>query len=220
MGALLPVAFAGATVPVLLLQSYGGEAVFRTYLFALPWLAFLAARACTPSSAQHVRLPVRTWRLIAVCAVTIPCLLLAYFGYEKANYFSGSDVAASRWWEQHAPRHSALGLIAQNFPSRLTGKYAYARISLSSPTLTDEGGVRYRAIRRSDLRRIVRMLRHVGGRNRYLAITPSQERFSDLYGLLPPGSFARLRHLLAHSRQFRLVYHNGQAEIYKVIERG
>jgi hypothetical protein len=89
---------------------------------------------------------------------------------------------------------------------------------LSSPTLTDEGGVRYRPIRHSDLRKIVHML-DVGARHRYLAITPSQERFSDLYGLLPPGSFTRLRHLLAHSPQFRLVYRNGQAEIYKVVER-
>ena len=162
-----------------------------------------------------VRPPCRP--IVAVAAVTTPCLLLAYFGYEKANYFTGSDVAAARWWEQHAPRHSALGLVAQNFPSRLTGRYASARISEAAPALTDEGGVLYRAIRRSDLRQIVRMLDGVGGRNRYLAITPSQERFSDLWGLLPPGSFARLRYLLAHSPQFRIVYSNGQAEIYKVI---
>jgi hypothetical protein len=214
---VLPVAFATAPLLVLFLQSYGGEAIFRTYLFALPWLAFLAAAACMPSTAPHVRLPARLWRFLAVAAVIAPCLLIAYFGYEKANYFSRSDVAAARWWEQHAPRHSALGLVAQNFPSRLTARYAYARKAEAAPTLTDEGGVRYREIRRSDLRRIVRMLDGVGGRNRYLAITPSQERFSDLYGLLPPRSFARLRYLLAHSPQFRIVYSNGQAEIYKVI---
>jgi hypothetical protein len=213
---VLPLALAAAPLVVFFLQSYGGEAVFRTYLFALPWLVFFAAAACVPSTAPHVRVPVRLWRFVAVAAVTTPCLLLAYFGYEKANYFTGSDVAAARWWEQHAPRHSALGLVAPNYPSRLTGRYAYARIS-GAPALTDEGGVRYRAIRRSDLRGIVRMLDGVGGhnRNRYLAITPSQERFSDLYGLLPPGSFARLRYLLGHSPQFRIVYSNGQAEIYK-----
>lgn len=216
---VLPIAFAAAPLPVFFLQSYGGEAVFRTYLFALPWLVFLAAAACMPSTAQHVRLPIRAWRFVAVAAVMTPCLLLAFFGYEKANYFGSSDVAAARWWEQHAPRHSALGLIAQNFPSRLTGRYAYARISEASPALTDEGRVRYRAIRPSDLRRIVRMFADVGGRNRYLVINPSQERFSDLYRLLPPGSFAQLRYLLAHSRLFRIVYRNGQAEIYKVLER-
>jgi hypothetical protein len=215
---VLPVAFAAAPLPVFFLQSYGGEAVFRTYLFALPWLVFLAAAACTPSTAPHVRLAVRAWRFVALAAVMTPCLLVAYFGYEKANYFSGSDVAAARWWEQHAPPHSALGLVAQNFPARLTGRYAYSRISESSPTLTDEGGVRYRAIRRSDLRRIVRMLAPGGARNRYLVISPSQQRFSDLYGLLPPGSFTRLRYFLAHSRRFKIVYRNGHAEIYKVIE--
>ena len=62
------------------------------------------------------------------------------------------------------------------------------------------------------------MLDNAGGPDRYLAITPSQERFSDLWGLLPHGSFARLRYLLAHSPQFRIVYSNGQAEIYKVSE--
>ena len=214
---VLPVAFAAGPVLVFFLQSYGGEAVFRTYLFALPWLAFLAAAACMPSPMSRVPLAVRR-RFVVLAAIATPSLLFAYFGYEKANYFSRSDVAAARWWEQHAPHDSALGLIAQNFPSRLDGRYAYAQFSEAEPTLTDEGGVRYRPVRPSDLRRIIHMFDYVGGRNRYLAITPSQERYSDLWGLLPRGSFTRLRYLLAHSRHFRIVYSNGQSEIYKVVQ--
>ncbi len=36
-------------------QSYGGEGPYRAFLFALPWLAFLAATACVRSSPSAPR---------------------------------------------------------------------------------------------------------------------------------------------------------------------
>src|SRR5205807_1245003 len=55
-----------APFPVLAVQSYGGEALLRAYLFALPFVALLAAMAFMPSSdPKKVALPALCFCLVA-----------------------------------------------------------------------------------------------------------------------------------------------------------
>jgi hypothetical protein len=142
---------------------------------------------------------------------------MAYFGYEKANYIDRYDVAAAVWWEQHAPAGSVLGLVAPDFPSRLTQNYNI-RIFGSAPSLTDQPHVLYRPIEPADAAKIALMLAKTGARDRYIAITPSEERFIRLYRLFPNGSLERLEQVLDASRRFVLVYRNGPARIYKEVK--
>jgi hypothetical protein len=48
-------------------------------------------------------------------------------------------------------------------------------------------------------------------------LTPSQQRFGRLYGVLPDGAVRSLDRALASSDAFRLVYRGGQASIYKYL---
>src|SRR5438105_13034531 len=66
---LLPMLLAVAPVPLLALQSYGGEMLLRVYLFALPAAACFVAATVFPSARQRT-----SWHAAAVGALA-PVLL-------------------------------------------------------------------------------------------------------------------------------------------------
>jgi GT2 family glycosyltransferase len=211
-------------VPLLLLgvQSYGGEGRLRVYLFALPWLSFLAAAACLAPVSWRSR-ALRSSRLAAASVALGYCMLPAYFGLELVNRVTKDDVAASAWFEKNAPPGSLLVGATTNFPTRLSARYprVYNREYTSSPILSDEEALRGRRLSSADLPQLERTLRGYGVPNVYLSLTVSQERFARLYGVFPAGSLPRLDRALRGSPSFRLVYRHGRSSVfsYKPSER-
>jgi hypothetical protein len=202
---------------VMLLQSYGGEAILRAYLFSLPWLCFFAAAACLPARASRLPTWMRSWRLIMASAVMAPLLLVSYFGLELMNRMDPADVRAATWYEHHAPRGSLMLFVSPNFPNRLTARYAQLHIpgSTYAPVLTDEPGVRRGGLGPEDVRAVKRLLNENGVPHSYVVLSPSEERYARLYGLLPHGSLAGLERGLVASGDFRLAYSSARARIFK-----
>ena len=223
VGRVQPFAVALAFAPLLLVvfQSYGGEIFLRAYLFALPWLAFFAATiivsARTPEE-QGSLAPGAAWRLAAVTAVAGAAFLVAYFGLEQVNYVGRDDVAAVRWYEAHAPRGSVLAYVAANVPDDLTAAYARTRVYGTDyiPQLADVRSLRLHGFTRRSLATIAATLRGAGARHTYLLVSPSELRYSELYGVFPRRSLERLAPLLRSSRRFRQVYRNGGASIFEL----
>jgi hypothetical protein len=198
------------------MQSYGGEGRIRVYLFALPWLSFLAAAACAPGAGSRLSSALRQWRLALGGAALCTCLVVAYFGLELVNRTTRVDVAAASWFEQRAPNGSLLVAATPNFPTRLTARYpvAYNRRYTASPTLTEAELLRGRRLSSADLPRLERTLEDYGVRNVFLMLTPSQKRFARLYGMFPPGALSRLERNLRTSPSFRLVWERGGASLF------
>ena len=77
---------------LVLMTGFGGEVLFRAFLFAAPFIAFLAAAACLPRDGRGF-----PWRnLVATAlltAVLLPGFLLSYYGKERQNYFTPAEVA-------------------------------------------------------------------------------------------------------------------------------
>jgi hypothetical protein len=206
-----PLALAAAPVLVVGIQAYGGEAPLRAYLFALPWLAFFAAAACDATSLRG------SWRLVGVTVLLGIGTLFGYFGQEMVNRIGRDDVAASRWFLDHTPPDASLMLVAPNLPARLNGRYAER---LDSPlSLVETPGFRPHRLGPQDVPVLERLLRKGGTRARYLALTPSGERYARFYGLAPGDSFARLGRALAASPDFRLVFRRGAAQVFEYVER-
>ena len=128
-----------APVAVTPLQGYGGEALLRSFLFALPWLAFLAACACVPGETSARAL--RPLRLLLASAAVGTGLLFAYFGLEKVNRVPPDDVAAAQWIEANAPQGTLVTYIAPSFPARTTAGYARLKLNTSptTPNLLEDG---------------------------------------------------------------------------------
>lgn len=115
-----------AVAPVfwLLVQSYGGEAKFRIYLFALPWLAVGAAWLFWSG-------PVRTRKAVlgATAALTALAVLftISYFQSEAKFRVPKEDVAAAQWLDGEVQPKDAIFetnaffplLIGPNYPSFL-----------------------------------------------------------------------------------------------------
>jgi hypothetical protein len=197
---------AGAPVLVMAFQSYGGEAPLRAYLFALPWLGVMVAAACESRTIRG------SWRLLAATLAIGTCTLFGYYGQELVNYMTRDDVAASRWYFDHAPPGASLTFIAPSFPDRLNARYA-AHLD-APPALVEAPGYRPHLLGPADVRRLEALLERNRAPARYVALTGSGERYARFYGLAPQGSFARLGRALRASADFRLVYRRGDALIF------
>jgi hypothetical protein len=187
------------------LQSYGGEGPFRAYLFALPWLAFLAAFACvrSPPPVGDVHLSLR--RLLAVTPAIGAFLLVAYFGQELVNRIPSDDVAASTWYEQNAPAGSLRIDLAPDAPNRLTARYPLVSLA-DPPSLLEQPGFAGHLLGAADVAHLERVIRQLGHHRAYVVLSDSQEDYARLNGLSPEGSVASLRASLERSSDFRLVY--------------
>jgi hypothetical protein len=199
-------------------QSYGGEGPFRAYLFALPWLAFLAAFACvrSPSTVGDVRLSLP--RVTAGMLAIGTFLLIAYFGQELANRIPTDDVAASTWYERHAPAGSLRINLAPNAPTRLTARYPL--VSLADPaSLLEQPGFAGHPLGAADVPHLEQVIRQLGHHRAYVVLSDSQEDYARLNGLLPGGSVTSLATALGRSSEFRLVYSRPTAWIFQYSPR-
>jgi hypothetical protein len=213
---LAPAALAVAPFLVLGIQSYEGEGPLRAFLFALPWLAFFVAAACYPAANARSTLR-RAWPILAVSLLIGTGSLFGYFGQEMMNYIRPDDVAASRWYLDHAPARASLTFVAPNFPERLNARYSTHLES--RPDLVSEPGFRPHLLGAADVPALQAILRSDDSPQRYVALTSSQERYARFYGLAPPGSFQRLAAALRASPDFKLVYQQGSASIFLYTKR-
>jgi hypothetical protein len=222
---MLPIAIPGlalAPFAIAVVQPYGGESTLRAYLFALPWLAFLAASTAR-SAAVALSARARRWgRPITLAALTAGLaapFLLAYFGQESQNFISAEDVAVNQWYSQHAPSGSVVYFTAPNSPTRLNGRYAVMDVADAGSTLTDDSALHGHQFHSSiDLPSVETVMRsHGRGTSRYLVISPSETNYLLLYGLVPPGWTEDLVSALRASPDFRLAYQSGSAAVFQLV---
>lgn len=218
----VPIALAVTPMLVVWLQSYGGEGILRASLFALPWLALLGAEICGPRGGPSRRPARECFRLVGVTALVSALMLTAYFGTEKRNHVTPADVAASTWYETNAPAGSVRAFYAPNAPLALTANYSTKRFYPDpSPALSSLPEYRHHLLGPVDVVRLRAMLLDMGDKSaqRYFIISPSQEAYADLYGLLEPGSAPRLVEALKRSPDFTQVFHDGEAYVFQLVPR-
>jgi hypothetical protein len=136
------------------------------------------------------------------------------------NRVTSDDVRAAAWCDRHAPAQSRLVGVTPSFPRRLTAGYARAHDAEypGAISLTEEGeGFRHRMLGPADIPRLETVLRDYGPQRTFVILTPSQQRFGRLYGVLPDGAVRSIDRALASSDAFRLVYRGGRASIYKYL---
>ncbi|MGH3847978.1 MAG: hypothetical protein ACRDS0_42210, partial [Pseudonocardiaceae bacterium] len=104
-----------APMPLILANDYGGEMIFRLYLFGLPFAAFYAAGCFFPGE-NSGRSPWTGLALPTVLLLLIPGFAFSYYGKEQANYFSPRELEMSRLVYGIAPRGSLLISETSDFP--------------------------------------------------------------------------------------------------------
>ena len=204
---------------VLAAQPYSGEGIFRVYLFALPWLCFLAATALVPLSRKRAASALRGFAVAGASAVLGAAMLFAFFGDETVNHITPQDVAIEQWYERNAPAGSAVLYLAPNVPNRMTYRYAAKQVWAGSfsPALTDDPRFRDRQLGLADVPALEETLRGLDGTEDYVMIGPSQINYVRATGVLPPGSVTDLIAALRSSNDFRVIAQDGDALLLQLV---
>jgi hypothetical protein len=207
-----------APILALVAVSYGGESALRVYLFALPWLALLAAAACLPQArpGSAIRLPVRPSRLAAATLAIGVCALFADFGYELANRVEPSEIRAATWLERNAPRGTAAMYLINAVPSHVTADYTRLRTRDLSE-LAALAPLLHKQLGPQDVPAVEKAIRSQWAGPVAVVLSPSQARYARLYGILPTGAQDGLVRALRGARDFRLVHRDGAAFVFAYV---
>jgi hypothetical protein len=213
---LLAMFLAAFPLFMLALYAYGGEMLFRSYLFSLPFMAFFAAASIYPTPASST-----SWKTVIVTAL-VSCIFLvgfsfAYYGKEQQSYFTQNEVDAAQYLYKVAPKGSLLIEGSWNHPSRFRNYEAYTYISIMDELQMGETDV---VVQPADvLSEWIRDGKYQWVRNEeysavYVVITRSQKAFVDLLGFMPRGSLDYIEQSLVQDERFEMIYGNEDAKIF------
>lgn len=206
------VALALAPLPLLPLQTYGGEMLLRVELFALPFTAFFAAAALVGDD-DEIRLDRRQATAIGgVLLVFAGLFLFARYGNERINYFTHAETTAVAKLYSLAKPGSTLVAGTGNLPWKYTQyqDHRYRLViemphwSAAAPVTNDPGPLLH------DLRDAM----HSSPERAYLIIARSEETEVDQLGYGRPGSLTRFADAVSGSPLFTVVYQNPDATIF------
>jgi hypothetical protein len=204
-------------LPLLAANAYGGEMLFRAYLFSLPYAAFLIGALLRPRRhALDSAAPVRRPRLRAIA---LPGLLLAmlaglFFGYyskEAMNYYTADEVSATQWMIRNAPPGAVIVGVTGSVPGIDERYEEHPEVRLvSSPVNTQRLLV---ADPVAGLQASVGFVKP--GTPAYVILSRAQMWECKLTGELPGDTVARLGDAMSITPGYTLVYRNADAAVYR-----
>ncbi|QIQ04499.1 hypothetical protein [Streptomyces liangshanensis] len=215
-GALPLLLAAAAPVPLFAVNDYGGEMLFRVYLFGLPGTAFFAAAALVPAAAQAGRAR-RLARRVAVVALPVALIALlagflpSYYGKEGMQYAPPAETALVERAYDRAPEGSLILATTGSFPGAYYHYDRYERWFFTEQEVPEN----------------LRMLKDPAGyldagippgRTAYVILTPTQEEATIGEGYLPAGGFARMSEALKRSPHFRVVEESRYGLVLEHVE--
>jgi hypothetical protein len=206
---VVPVVLAFAPFCVIFASSYGGEAIYRVFLFSAPWCAYIVAM-----SMMRVK---RSWMTKAFLAV-IPFALLAsmqgLFGPLAVDGFTSAEIQSSLYFYGHAAVGSTLITGDENLPVQEAANSN--DFSVVAPPSDPEYGPAW--LNLSSQRAFDKWVSQTaGGHPIYLAISTSMEAYARYYG--NPIGYDKLRgHVLADKR-WTLWFRNADVDIYRFGSR-
>lgn len=207
-----------APAVVLVGQSYGGEGIYRVYLVSLPWAALLAGYGLAWLQERPRVLGLTATFALLLTMTTL--FLQSYFGLERNNAITTDEVEVTTRFYAEAPAGSLLGIVVPNFPMRLGARYADMALPNGGdavPSLISDRRLRHRSLDTDTLPIVEEVLRSYGGRHQFLVVSASQDHYSQLYGLFPPGSLQRLRAALDVAPEWRAWASSANCTIYELL---
>jgi hypothetical protein len=197
---------------LVLITGFGGEVLFRAFLFAAPFIAFLAAAACLPRDGRGF--PVKNLVITAlVTAVLLRGFLLAYYGKEQQNYFTPAEMRAVEWVDNQARPGSLLVEGSKNYPAQFRNyeRFTYVSIDWEPPES-------YEPLLVDPAYELEDWLSNSRYTDAYVLITRSQKIAVDTEQSLPVGSLDKVESSLRSSAKFRVAYDTGDAVVFVLSE--
>jgi hypothetical protein len=189
--------------------SYGGEAVFRVFLFALPFAAYLAAGAFYATARRA------TWRSATVVFLLSALLItgfgFGYYGKEQWFIFTPSEVRAAETVFSTAPPNSLLIDGTQTFPNAFEHQENFTYVNIA-----DEPKASLDSVLKDPVGVLYTWMADTQYAQAYLVFTRSQREESDNTGLLPRHELERIEAQLVASDRFDVLYRDRDAVVLTV----
>ncbi|WP_405854511.1 glycosyltransferase [Streptomyces sp. NBC_00090] len=202
---------AAAPLPVLAVNAYGGEMIFRAYLFALPAAAFLVAALLLPPGGR--RRAASTLAVYPVLLAMFGALVFGYYGKEALNQYTLKEVAAARYVIEHASPGSTIVTLTADVPDLDLDYEKHRRIQLAYQE-TDEQTL----LVRDPLEGVKGyVFGATAERPAYVVLSRAQDMELYVTGALPADVPERLQAALSGAPGFTRVYDNGDAVVYRYV---
>ncbi|HEX2703171.1 MAG TPA: hypothetical protein VHM72_07045 [Solirubrobacteraceae bacterium] len=201
----VPAVLAFSPFVVLFAQAYGGEAIYRVFLFSAPWCALLIASAV-------YRLRAAALRFILVglgVGVALMLSLQGLYGAVAVDTFTQTDVTTGLWIYDHVPVGSTVLLGASNFP--LSDVPNPGRYTVTP--LPDDAQLGPVTVNGTSLASVDRFVRGLNATNAYLVLSPSMLVYARYYD--SPTGLPTLMRELPTARDWTLYYRSGDVRVYR-----
>jgi hypothetical protein len=206
---LIPALLAFSPFAILGAQSYGGEAIYRVYLFSAPWCSLLIAGLLLEMRRPR-RLPIR-WPVTGiVCVSTLLAGLQGLYGPVAVNAFTSSELNASQWLYGHAPRGSLIVLPDENFPTLQAADYdSYdLQVMPSDPQLGESW------LDEANLPEVQNWISSLGNQTAYLVVSRSMSAYARYFGA--PRGYEKLVAEIPNALGGSVVHQNSDTTIYRL----
>ena len=197
-----------APLPVLATNAYGGEMIFRAYLFALPAAAFLVAALFFPWGRRPLL------RALVVCPLLLAMLgglVFGYYGKETANYFTKDEVASGHFVTAVTPPGSLIVSLTSAVPGVDNFYDKHPRLQLDQQALADRQRLVHDPL--AGLEPFVEGA--TASQPAYIILSRAQAEDCYLNGTLPADTVQRLETAMSRAPGFAPVYRNKDAVIYQ-----
>ncbi len=205
-----PAVLTATPLVMLALQSYGGEAVLRAYLFALPFACILAAYAIRLEPPPAGRSSARRTRLAATvgvgaigCAVLLT-FVLARYGNESFEGVQTRDVRTVAELYRLAPPGSTLASLNDHLPwkDRGVGEYEYVQVDsrVWTPSTAEDALTGIAA----------------SGEPTYLVVTPSQWSAVRQFEGVAATDITRVQAMLSATPGIRPLYGDSVSGVFLI----
>jgi O-antigen/teichoic acid export membrane protein len=208
-----PATLAFAPFALLLAQSYGGEAIYRVFLFSLPWCAYLIALLVARIRWGRLVLAGGTLLLSATMLAGIQ----GAHGQLDVDLFSQAEIQASGYLYGHAEPGAAIVLATSDFPAPFTANYGGFKPGRNGVAeLMKAGGLAHLKLNEDDLPAVEQFARDQGGDTAYLVISRSMKVYAHYFGYLADGALDTLDRSLDASPRWSLFYRNADVAVYQL----
>ena len=185
------------------MQAYGGEAIYRVFLFSAPWCALLIADLL-------VELRAKLWQGLAVstCFVALAAGLQGLYGPVAVYTFTKAELAASLWLYSHAAPGSMFVLADDNFPRLETANYnSYVlHIMPAGPQLPE--------ISLDEVNGVEAWIDSFGNHSVYVVFSSSMAAYATYFN--SPRDYAQLATAVQSTPGWSVVFRNADTTIYRV----
>jgi hypothetical protein len=201
----IPGALALSPFLVLGVQSYGGEAIYRVFLFSAPWCALLIAELIA-----ELRGALRPLVSAVACTVALVAGLQGLWGPVAVYAFTPGELTASLWLYNHAAPGSVLVLAADDFPGLEAADYSAYDLQVipADPQLGQD------YLDEADVLGVEQWISSFGHGGAYVVFSQSMANYADYFGY--PSGYGQLAKEVSGNSIWHVVYRNPDVVIYRV----